>query len=168
MTNEEHIAGLTRLLSKNDWFDSVGVDQFGKLIVFVHFLTKEVMESIPDQFESKRVVYQFSNSKSSVVKSKYATEYKPAFHNTPIYVPKSIPVIIDKFEKDPDIKFLISELNRLENICGSNILQDLFYEIHDGKNAVTKLSVKYPEVYDDLLDLYDEFGFDIIYGELDG
>jgi hypothetical protein len=67
-----------------------------------------------------------------------------------------------------DIGELIDELSRLEKICGSNTLQDIFYEIHDGKNAVTNLSDRYPLIKGSLQSLYDEYGFDVIYEELDG
>jgi hypothetical protein len=67
-----------------------------------------------------------------------------------------------------DINLLIKELDRLEKICGSNPLQDIFYEIHDGDNCVTNLSIKYPDVSSSMRRLYDEYGFDVIYEELDG
>jgi hypothetical protein len=173
MSNDETISGLTQLLSNHSWFNGVGVDNFGKLIVYVSHATLEIMNAIPDKFENKRVVWQYASSKSEVVAAKYAVVYKPTYHNAPIYVPNIIPVDqpLPKYTEsdiEPDLKFLISELDRLEKLCGSRVLQDLFYEVHDGKNSVTTLKNKFPEIYDDVLDLYEEFGFDIMYNELDG
>jgi hypothetical protein len=71
-------------------------------------------------------------------------------------------------ELELSVRALTDEIDRLERICGSNILQDIFYEIQDGKNAVTNLSAKFPEVRTRMQKLYDKYGFDIIYEELDG
>jgi hypothetical protein len=66
------------------------------------------------------------------------------------------------------VRALTDELDRLEKLCGSNILQDIFYEVHDQKNAVTNLSARYPEVRTRIQKLYDKYGFNAIYEELDG
>ena len=176
MSNEETVAGLAQLLSKHVWFDSVDVDKFGKLVVYISESTREIMAAIPDKFENKRVVWQYASSKSEVLKKKYGTQYKSEFHVTPVWIKPDLVKVKAEFdlpkytesEVEPDVKFLISELDRLEKLCGSRVLQDLFYEVHDGKNSVTTLKSKFPEVYDDVLDLYEEFGFDIMYNELDG
>jgi hypothetical protein len=174
MTNEERIAGLTKLLSKNGWFDSVGINTFGKMVVFVHYINSEVMQSVPDKYEDKYVVTQFTTTRSEVLKAKYNTTYTPEYYYAPsvtavVNIPQHIEINqVPNEDKELDVNFLISELDRLEKICGSRTLQDIFYEVHDGKNAVTNLKTSFPEVYDDILDLYEEFGFDIIYNELDG
>lgn len=66
------------------------------------------------------------------------------------------------------VRALTDELDKLERLCGSNILQDIFYEVHDRGNAVTNLSAKFPEVRQRMEKLHDKYGFDIIYEELDG
>jgi len=71
-------------------------------------------------------------------------------------------------ELELSVRALTDELDRLERICGSNILQDIFYEVQDGKNAVTNLSAKFPEVRQRMEKLHAKYGFDIIYEELDG
>jgi hypothetical protein len=180
MSNEETVVSLSQLLSKHVWFDSVGVDKFGKLVVYISESTKEIMAAIPDKFENKRVVWQYASSKSEVVAAKYAVAYKPAYHTPEFQITKPLTDTVKilntyskileepESEKELNINFLISELDRLEKLCGSRVLQDLFYEVHDGKNSVTTLKNKFPEIYDDVLDLYEEFGFDIMYNELDG
>jgi hypothetical protein len=71
-------------------------------------------------------------------------------------------------QPDLDINYLIKELDRLERICGSNHMQDIFYEVHDQDNAVTNLSSKFPDVRRRMESLYKKYGFDIIYEEMDG
>lgn len=70
--------------------------------------------------------------------------------------------------ENKSLQFLQNSLEKLEKDCGSFVLQDIFYEIHDGKNAVTNNSTRYPEVRKKLEKLYREYGFDVIYDELDG
>lgn len=69
---------------------------------------------------------------------------------------------------EQSMRHLQNELERLEKVCGSFTLQDIFYEVQDGKNAVTNMSSRYPEVRQSLDKLFVEYGFDIIYEELDG
>lgn len=71
-------------------------------------------------------------------------------------------------ELELSVRALTDEIDRLEKLCGSNILQDIFYEIQDGKNAVTNLSARYPEVRQRMEKLHAKYGFDVIYEELDG
>lgn len=68
----------------------------------------------------------------------------------------------------PNLDELGRELDRLERQCGPNILFDIFFEIHDGKNAVTNLGTKFPDVHRVMQGLYHEYGFDPIYNELEG
>jgi hypothetical protein len=53
-------------------------------------------------------------------------------------------------------------------MCGSNIMQDIFYEVHDKENAVTNLSAKFPDVRKSMEKLYAQYGFDLIYENMDG
>ena len=77
-------------------------------------------------------------------------------------------VVGAEVEENKSLLHLQNELTRLEKVCGSFTLQDIFYEIQDGKNAVTNLSSRYPEVHQAMKRLFDEYGFDVIYEELDG
>lgn len=65
------------------------------------------------------------------------------------------------------VQALTDELDKLERICGSNILSDIFFETHDKGNAVTNLSAKFPDVRQRMENLYSNYGFDIIYDELE-
>lgn len=81
--------------------------------------------------------------------------------------------LIDKEELERErelelsVRTLTDELDRLEKLCGSNILGEIFFEENDGKNAVTNLSAKYPEVRKRIHRLYELYGFDVIYEELE-
>jgi hypothetical protein len=81
--------------------------------------------------------------------------------------------LVDKEEIEQDrqlelsVKVLTDELDSLERICGSNVLGEIFFETHDKHNAVTNSSSKYPEVRKRLEKLYDTYGFDLLYEQLE-
>jgi hypothetical protein len=171
---DEGLELLTSMFFERDWFVETGKDNIGRYVVYVKYMNMETMTSVPDKMLGKQVLVHFIGSKTARRESFMTnanhvpfarTEYKPL----PKLVPE--PDGIEELSSDlleNDIGELINELNRLEKICGSNALQDIFYEIHDGKNAVTNLSERFGLVTESLRRLYDEYGFDVIYEELDG
>lgn len=163
MNNINQIDILVEKYQKYSWYDSVGLDKYGRFVVYVHEMTKEVMETVQHYLNGKQVLLAYSHAKPNQGKCRYITYYDfgKARMQTPVTnSPDS--------EEDPDIDYLISELDRLERLCGSNALQDIFYEVHDKKNAVTNVRNKFPEVEESLQNLYDTFGFDLIYENIDG
>lgn len=187
---------LSEMFKGKDWFHSVGTDQYNRLVVYVKYSCEETLRSIPDTADGIQVLVHFAGSKTARREDFVSPEPKPKLLiQNPDYmivkreVPKPeendllnlgsrVQALYTPDEDDleelpssfliSDIGVLARELDRLERICGSNILQDIFYEIHDGKNAVTNLSARYPDVKDALTQLYDEYGFDVIYEEMDG
>lgn len=164
---------LTDMFKDRDWFDSVGYDQYGRVVVYVKYMCHETLYDIPDTCEGKQVLSHFASSKNAT-REQFTNTQKPA--TLPVVTPAPKLELVDEPEieeldssfLETDLSELCKALDKLERICGSNCLQDIFYEVHDGKNAVTNLSVKYPEVRAKLEQLYDEYGFDVIYEELDG
>jgi hypothetical protein len=170
---DEGLELLTSMFFEREWFCEAGKDDIGRYVVYVKRMNMETMTSIPDMMLGKQVLVHFIGSKTAR-REDFTTngnhvpfarvEYNP--------LPKLAPVSdgIEELSSDlleNDIGELIDELSRLEKICGSNILADVFFEVHDGKNAVTNLSDRYPTVRDAVVKLYDEYGFDVIYEELE-
>lgn len=152
--------GLTALVSsldQYDWFCDAELDRFGNFVVYVDKMDFEVTRHVPMKIDGHHVLFHFAVSQPKVAPS------PPVAPPAPIEFLKDEDVILDI-----DLDYLGSELDRLEKICGSNMLQDIFYEVHDGKNAVTNLSARYPEVRESMGVLYRDYGFDIVYEELDG
>lgn len=171
---DEGIELLIRMFQGRDWFHSVGHDQYGRYVVYTNFMCEESLHDIPDVVFGKQVLCHFAASKLAT-----ADQFKvaPPGRSTP--APSPVLELLPQEEEEDieeldssfleaDLSELCRELDRLERQCGSNCLQDLFYEVHDGKNAVTNLGAKYPDVKAALQRLYDEYGFDVIYEELDG
>lgn len=164
MGSSSSIAMLGDMFKDQDWFFDVGLDQHDRLVVYVKYMCHDTLHNIPNEINGQHVLVHFAN---------YYTATRDQFTNPNRGTAKAVEASVEEefdlpaFSKH-SISDLIQELDRLEKICGSNILQDIFFEIHDGKNAVTNLSAKYPEVREALDVLYDNFGFDVVYEELDG
>jgi hypothetical protein len=93
--------------------------------------------------------------------------YKNATKSNFIEIHKSYEQKIE-IEEEIDINVLIETINKLldkEN-CSVNVLETILFEIQDGDNAVTSLSNFYPYVLETLKKMFDIYGLDIIYEEL--
>jgi hypothetical protein len=172
MEVQDGIKFLVEKYSTNAWYDSVGLDKFGRYVVYVTTMNLEVMQTVQQSLEKKQVLISYANSKPENLKN--YTTYHDWNRPRPVAPVVVAPAIV--VEEEPEEEFieainveeLITELDRLERICGSHGLQDIFYEVHDGRNAVTNLGSKFPDVKRDMMELYNHYGFDVIYEELDG
>jgi len=162
MNMEDAVNYLTVLLKDNPWFYTVKKDRYKTIIVYTLWQSKEILTTIPEYIEDYRVLVHFAGSliEKPLVKTAALGSYKSC---EPLEtIPSPAPAT------ELDINVLIKELDRLEKVCGSHTLQDIFYEVQDGKNAVTDMSKRYPEVRDSLEKLFVTYGFDVIYEEIDG
>lgn len=155
---------LTNQFQGRDWFVNVIAkdEKPQKLIVVTKWQNLEILKEIPNNIDEYRVLVHFHQPAISMLNP----TPKPA------KVTEVVAVTASSTESIPptnlDINKLIHDLDKLEKMCGSHTLQDIFYEIHDGNNAVTDLSSRYPEVRKPLEALYNTYGFDVIYEEIDG
>jgi len=129
------------------WFHSMETDS-NRIIVYVNYMSYEVLTSVPDNIDGKQVVCHFASAKLFT---------RDKFADTVNLVP----------EDEVDINKLNSELTSLKLVCGEEILSHMFFEIHDNHDAVTQFSEKYPDVRKSMEKLYDEYGFDLIYESLE-
>jgi len=150
---------LVETVQKYEWFRTTGLDQYGRFVVYVSRMDYDILKDIPDKINNQQVLFHFFYPQYQYIK---------AVPNTITQVEKNTATSKPIHPVEINIEKLISDLDSLESICGSNILQDIFYEVHDGKNAVTNWSAKFPEVREAMESLYDKYGFDLIYEELDG
>jgi hypothetical protein len=172
MFEDQPYAELHERFANKDWFHSVGFDKYHRLVVYVKYMCDETTNGIPQQLGGVRILVHFAGSKN-IKKELYAHKgYKPK----EVFVSEAVEDLGDSddidFIEEPntplDLRELIDELVRLEKMSGSNIMQDIFYEVHDGVNAVTNLSSKFPEVRQGMEKLYHQYGFDLIYENMDG
>lgn len=167
--------------SGRPWFHSVGRDQYNRLVVYTNFMCHETLHDIPDKVAGIQVLVHFASSKTatreqftnvspSAIQSFVSAAEKAQANGIDTGVGQAAEDVTEFAElmDEGSLRHLTDELDRLEKQCGSNILQDIFYEIHDKHNAVTNLSAKFPEVRRGLEKLFNQYGFDVIYEELDG
>jgi hypothetical protein len=182
MEIKEGIEVLTNLFKTRDWFHSVDVEQYGRIVVYIKYACQETLHDIPDMVAGRQVLVHFAASKYATREQFTNSDQKKREENIPIPLVTQVVDVTDEAELVDadgavelpssflqfDLNDLCKELDRLERMCGSNALQDIFYEVHDGRNAVTNLSARYPDVRKSLEQLYQDYGFDVIYEELDG
>lgn len=171
MNTQEAIQTLKSQLQSKDWFSDVEPGQFNNIIVYVKYFSAEVIKAIPDKVEGHSVLTHFAVSKMDgkqfitnastwqppQTKGEWMVETIQRLGITEDLF--DIPLIGKPNKSD---NFLPEELDRLAKICGDNILQAIFFETHDGKNALTNFSAKYPVVKKAMEQLYAEYGFDAI------
>lgn len=179
MDAKEALVQLRHLYQGKDWFADVGTDQFGRYVVYIKYMCPETISGIVDYHEGVQVVVHFDMSKTAT-RDQFTSnlsapgaslkQYVAADYAKPIEAPwvEMKGDVTEPAEEDKSLRHLTDELDKLEKLVGTNILQDIFYEIHDGPNSVTNLSSRYPIVRKSLDRLYDEYGFDVIYEEMDG
>ena len=167
MTDISGEAWLQEQYSSKPWFHSVGKDQYGRYVVYVKYSCMETLSDIVDQVAGKQVMVHFASSLNST-REQYTTVLTARKPPEPEPTLQEEMDSVAEVDSPVDLSELTTELDKLEKVCGSNILQDIFYEVHDGINAVTNLSTRYPAVRESLDRLYVQYGFDIIYEELDG
>lgn len=176
MNTQETIQTLKKQYQSKDWFFDIEQDNSNNIVVYVKYLSWEVMKAIPDKMDGHSIFTHFAASK--IVDSKQfitdaSTWQPPKPQNELVVDPLKLELSGIKLSKMGEIAIknlavkpphsdLIGELDRLALICGDNILQDIFYEIHDGKNALTNLSPKFPEVRKSMEKIYDMYGFETI------
>lgn len=134
---------VAKMYSRYAWFDSVDTDRFGKIIIYVHFLYPSIWNLIPEYVLEKQVLIHFSSYKDF--------DKNKTTHN------------LSKLDNNE----LKSIIKRLKTDCGKTTLENIFFEVHDGENAVTNESYKFPKIKTELEKLYGEFGFDSVYDEVD-
>lgn len=165
MTTISPLVWLQEKYSSKPWFHSVGTDQYGRYVVYIKYSCMETLADIVDYVGGKQVMVHFASSLTAS-KSQYTEDL--TVRKVPVPTLQETMDDVAEVELPPvDLSELTGELDKLEKICGSHILQDIFYEIHDGSNAVTNLSARYPVVRTSLDRLYVQYGFDIIYEEMD-
>lgn len=76
-------------------------------------------------------------------------------------------VVGSEEDEDQSLRHLQSELEKLEKICGTHTLSEIFFEEHDADRAITNISARYPEVRKSIHKLYQTYGFDLLYEELE-
>lgn len=157
----QDIQELVSMFSSFDWFHSCGLDSQGRPVVYVKDMSLKILTSVPSKINDKQVLVHFAVSVTANADDFKSNNTLPSL-TKPTFVENESSV-----EESLDYSHLIKELDNLESHCDANTLLDIFFETHDGDNAITNFSSKFPEVRKVMEDLYNTYGFDVIFNELD-
>jgi hypothetical protein len=161
MELNEGMIQLNQLCKGKDWFFDIGTDTSGNYIVYVKFMDLKTLTFIPDTMAGRSVLVHFAASKLA---NKDQFINKSNIHRLEFSDETSS--IFDTVEGN-ELGFLIKELDELKFICEFDILESIFWEVHDGPNSVTNCSAMFPEVRKRMEKLYDQYGFDVIHNEFE-
>lgn len=139
-----------------DWFCSAELGKDNRFVVYVNKMDLSVWDAVPCRLDGKQVLVHWQPTESPVKKETFS-----------VYVDSSKAELFEADDVDL-VEFIQAELDSLEKKCGTKNLSDIFYEIHDGRNAVTNVGDMYPDVVKRMTELYNTYGFDVLYNELDG
>lgn len=159
VTKETALATLVTKFGKEDWFHSAEVEPvYGHdLVLYAKTMSPKILKAAPAKVDKFNVLLHFAAYKEAALDK---------FANKPIVT--AVETIPEEASEEEDVSGeLITQLWALKKICGKESLSHIFYEIHDGNDAVTDDSKEFPEVRKQLQTLYDDLGFDILFEEIE-
>jgi hypothetical protein len=142
------------------------------IVAYVHRMIPEVYAVVPDMIGDWQVRVHFVASVASTADAFKVDPKSFAVSPTAVFTPEDIrqmkvlPVSEDPVVEEVDLD-VHNECWKLAKICGWQNLEDLFFEVHDGNNAVTQVRESFPDAYEKLSMLYELVGFDVLSEELD-
>lgn len=155
---QNQLGMLVNSCQNKPWWHS-HAEEARRVVVYVHFMNHEVLTSIPPTVDRKQVVVHFESSQCKV----------PEKYFTSVNLNRSSSAKISNLEEEEitlsDYALFLIELEDLEEQCGHDTLESIFFEAHDGDDAVTNYSSAFPIVRKRIEKLYNKYGFDVIYEE---
>lgn len=157
----QEIAALERYLKGFDWFHSIGVDPYGRHVVYVQYMNIDTLTTVPDYCDGKQVLIHFAASLTSKADD-FKVNVSPAKPQLETWIAPELPT--------GDLPVL--DLSEIEDLLKTGpitkpALIDMFYEIHDGDDAVTFVSESFPKEREKLEALYNTYGFDVLHDLLE-
>lgn len=142
------VTNLDNSIVNSDWFDSIEIIN-NKILVYVKEMSLDILQAIPQKIDGKPVFVHFLSSKNVSI-DHYVD--KKDFGSTT--------------QSGSEYQMLHCELSDMRKLCDYSSILDIFYEIHDGDNAITSFSEEYPMIKESMKVLYNKYGFDPIFKEI--
>lgn len=149
----EQLQLLKNLFSNKDWFYDVGTDSFNRPVVYVKTMSSSIFSDIRNQYQDPNLLIYYS-SYAQCNKERYVSVLSNSNSSS-------------SSEEELDMNYLIAETLYLKSLCKKQILQDIFFEVHDKENSVTNFSKDFPEVKSIVEELYNMYGYDLLYEKLE-
>jgi hypothetical protein len=133
-------------LKDKDWFYDFGFDEYQRPIVYVHYMNIEIIKFLQITYGN---VFIYFASYKLLSKNDYINH-----------------IDVDSItERDP-LSGLLATISQLKSFYDKSLLENIFFEVHDGKNAITDYSMMVPQLRGEIEKLYSIYGFDILYKKL--
>lgn len=146
-----NLENLKKSLEAQKWYSEMGVDNFGRVVVYVKYMDKDIWAHVPDTVDASQVLIHFVSSKNA---------------SRDNFVEKLQWGRLPAEDDELSVDYLRDQLMLFERQCGKATLRDLFHEVHDSDDGVTNFSVVFPSVFHSMKKLYNSFGFDVLAEEL--
>jgi len=165
MNFNEKFDELSNQLKTRDWFYDISRDKYGRVVVYALWMSGDILSEVPHTLCGKQVLLHFANirkeedHKMVSLSDLHINDYEEDR--------EAKEAVVETTDEITSLSELTNKLDKLEKICGTNTLGDIFFESHDGKNAVTNWSAKFPDIRKDMDKLLNKFGFDVLYEELE-
>lgn len=144
MLELEEMLKVRQIFENCDWFESVAIKP-DQIIIYSNRMGEDVFNQIPDKINNKNVKLHFYASKICNP-SMYVKTYS-----------------YENFTRDYSLFKFVKDNT---DIYGRTIMASMFFEVHDGVNSVTNLKIKYPHLYVEMQNYYEEFGYIALSREL--
>ncbi len=173
MELSEAIQTLHQKMFYYDWYaKKVDVNPIlhKSIVVYVHRINAEVYAAVPDKIDDWDVRVHFFASYNAKADSFKVDPKSFTVNKDAVFTPavaaqlKVVEPVIELTEEDFDIS---EEVWQLSKKCGWQTLEQIFYEIHDGVNAVSDRSKEFPGVRAAVQELYNLVGFDVLAEEIE-
>lgn len=144
------------------WFYDVELDQYGRYVVYSTDMTSKVTSLIHEYFGGIQVLCHYASS--------HTLNLNKFVHTVSLYKPQLTATTVSCTDCDVPEDFDLEELEReikvLTDIYELHVVYNVFFEYHDKNDAVTNFSEQYPSARDKIEELYDKYGFDLLYDQL--
>ncbi len=179
MELSEALSTLNQKMFYYDWYAkkvAVNTMLYNSIVVYAHRIDAAVYAAVPDKIGNWDVRVHFfasynANADTFKVAPKTLLEQfatKVGTVPTGMLAATSLTPPVEEVTELTEEDFDVSEeVWQLSKQCGWDALEEIFYEIHDGPNAITERSKDFPGVAASIKELYDLVGFDVLAEEIE-
>jgi hypothetical protein len=159
MSDNQHVIDqLTENLTPYNWFAGKVMQDpsaNNSVIVYVHYMSGDVLQIVPDKIDGVGVAVHFLSSCPTEIKDYVNRVNVSSMPKLDKFVGTRVPLsaVPKEVRDEPNLQEILWNLTRE---CGRDNLISVFFEVHDGDDAVTNVSEEYPMVRKAMEKLYVE------------
>lgn len=153
---------LANMYKDKDWYHSVGFDKYGRYVLYIKYTCNETLHDLPDFVFGKQLLVHFGAS-ATAKRDQFVENLQSVGRIMSANLSKQLSQEDNEELSNTELETAIIALIAKWN---ADLISEIFFEIHDGPNALTQISEEYPQIRATLEKLYDKYGFDMIHEKL--